>query len=82
MPRSRSTPYGTLRRREDDRIRIESVELGVVSEHGPDEPLPFDGRLDLVKAAIQNVGDRSVAGFNLLPRHGAPPGSGLGSSSR
>ena len=38
----------------------------------------FDGRLDLVKAAIRKLGR---GGFDLFLHSNAPPGSGLGSSS-
>jgi D-glycero-alpha-D-manno-heptose-7-phosphate kinase len=43
----------------------------------------FDGKLDLVKAAIRRLGQREAGdgGFDLFLHSNAPPGSGLGSSS-
>ena len=41
----------------------------------------FDGKLDLVKAAIARFLDRDSGGFDLFLHSNAPPGSGLGSSS-
>lgn len=73
--------YGTLRERNDDHIGVESVDLGLVTTYAPDDPLTFDGRLDLVKAAIRRLVDRKAGGFNLFLQSSAPPGSGLGSSS-
>ena len=75
--------HGTLRPRRDDDIHIESVDFGESTRIGGDDPLVFDGRLDLVKAAIRRVGDRDAAGggFDLFLHSQAPPGSGLGSSS-
>jgi D-glycero-alpha-D-manno-heptose-7-phosphate kinase len=73
--------YGTLRPRDDLQIRIESADLGVAEDYRREEPLLFDGRLDLVKAAIRNLEGEDPAGFDLFLRSGAPPGSGLGSSS-
>ena len=46
-----------------------------------DETPIFDGKLDLVKAAIRELGDRSAPGYDLFLHSNAPPGSGLGSSS-
>jgi D-glycero-alpha-D-manno-heptose-7-phosphate kinase len=46
-----------------------------------DETPIFDGRLDLVKAAIRKLGDADAPGFDLFLHSNAPPGSGLGSSS-
>lgn len=41
----------------------------------------YDGKLDLVKAAIRNLDKPGSAGFDLFLHSDAPPGSGLGSSS-
>jgi D-glycero-alpha-D-manno-heptose-7-phosphate kinase len=41
----------------------------------------FDGKLDLVKAAIRRLSVDDVGGYDLVLRSNAPPGSGLGSSS-
>jgi D-glycero-alpha-D-manno-heptose-7-phosphate kinase len=70
--------YGTLTPREDATIAVESVDFGVTMDFGAEEDLIFDGRLDLVKAAIRKLGR---GGFDLFLHSNAPPGSGLGSSS-
>lgn len=70
--------YGALAPREDDTVAVESVDFGLAVDYAADDPLAFDGRLDLVKAAIRKLGR---GGFNLFLHSNAPPGSGLGSSS-
>src|SRR5919197_4482317 len=73
--------YGMLRPRRDRQICIESADFGLnLSYHADDRPI-FDGKLDLVKAAIRKLGDSSAPGFDLFLHTNAPPGSGLGSSS-
>ncbi len=73
--------YGSLRPRHDGQITIESVDLGISLRFAIDEEIPLDGSLDLVKAAILRIGSQERDGFDLMVRSGAPPGSGLGSSS-
>jgi D-glycero-alpha-D-manno-heptose-7-phosphate kinase len=75
--------YGTLRARRDDQIQIESVDFGETARFGFGDALSFDGRLDLVKAAIRRLGrpEGGSTGFDLFLHSNAPPGSGLGSSS-
>jgi D-glycero-alpha-D-manno-heptose-7-phosphate kinase len=73
--------YGTLRPRQDDSIQIHSHDYGLSTEFGVHEPLVFDGKLDLAKAAIRRFAGRESRGFDLLLHSNAPPGSGLGSSS-
>jgi D-glycero-alpha-D-manno-heptose-7-phosphate kinase len=70
--------YAALTPRPDQRIAIESIDFGMSLDYEVDEELPFDGRLDLVKAAIKKLGR---GGFDLFLHSNAPPGSGLGSSS-
>jgi D-glycero-alpha-D-manno-heptose-7-phosphate kinase len=41
----------------------------------------FDGKLDLVKAAIRRLRREELGGYDLVLRSNIPPGSGLGSSS-
>jgi D-glycero-alpha-D-manno-heptose-7-phosphate kinase len=73
--------YGSLRTRADGRIGIESVDFGMSLDFPvTDDPI-FDGKLDLVKAAIRRIGKGQVDGYDLLLHSNAPPGSGLGSSS-
>jgi D-glycero-alpha-D-manno-heptose-7-phosphate kinase len=74
--------YGTLSPREDDRIGIESVDFQMATQFSAKQTPVFDGKLDLVKAAIDKVGEGSDGrGFDLFLHSNAPPGSGLGSSS-
>jgi D-glycero-alpha-D-manno-heptose-7-phosphate kinase len=70
--------YGALRPREDSQIGVESVDFGVSVSYGLGDELIFDGKLDLVKAAIRKLGR---GGYDLFLHSNAPPGSGLGSSS-
>jgi len=73
--------YGSLRPRSDGVIRIESVDLGISLEFRTDEEISLDGSLDLVKTAVIRLSGAERKGFDLVVRSGAPPGSGLGSSS-
>lgn len=73
--------YGSLRPRDDGRITVESVDLGISLDFSVKDELTFDGELDLVKAAIRRLGPAEEAGYDLALRSSAPPGSGLGSSS-
>jgi D-glycero-alpha-D-manno-heptose-7-phosphate kinase len=70
--------YGALAPRGDASIGVESVDFGVSVDYAEDDSLAFDGRLDLVKAAIRKLGR---GGFDLFLHSNAPPGSGLGASS-
>jgi D-glycero-alpha-D-manno-heptose-7-phosphate kinase len=76
--------YGTLRPRRDENVHIESVDFGTTAKYGFDQAVVFDGKLDLVKAAIRRLGgleQEGAGGFDLFLHSNAPPGSGLGSSS-
>jgi D-glycero-alpha-D-manno-heptose-7-phosphate kinase len=73
--------YGLLRPRRDGQIRLESADFGLSVNYAVDEPPIFDGRLDLVKAAIRRLGDPASPGYDIFLHSNAPPGSGLGSSS-
>jgi D-glycero-alpha-D-manno-heptose-7-phosphate kinase len=70
--------YGALAPRDDQEITVESVDFGMSLTYGAEEELKYDGRLDLVKAAIREMGR---GGFDIFLHANAPPGSGLGSSS-
>jgi len=51
-------------------------------EYGADDTVDYDGRLDLVKAAIRRVAQlETPRGIDLFLHTAAPPGSGLGASS-
>lgn len=73
--------YGMLRPRTDNQIQIESVDFGMSLSYGVGEPIIFDGKLDLIKAAIQRLVGTNSSGFDLYLHSNVPPGSGLGSSS-
>src|ERR687894_2989202 len=73
--------YGTLCPRDDNAIGIESHDYGMSAVFDVHEPLVFDGKLDLAKAAIRRFAGRETRGFDLWLHSNAPPGSGLGSSS-
>jgi len=73
--------YGTLRPRKDGQISIESVDFGMSINYNVDQELVYDGKLDLVKAAIKKLGGQESTGFDLFLHSDAPPGTGLGSSS-
>ena len=73
--------YGKLRPRMDKNVQIESVDFGVsLNYEAPCVPA-YDGKLDLVKAAVQKLAGQDARGFDLFLHSDAPPGSGLGSSS-
>jgi D-glycero-alpha-D-manno-heptose-7-phosphate kinase len=76
-----SYAWGSLRPRNDGRIRIESVDLGILVDCPADSELQFDGQLDLVKATIVRFQAHNSRGFDVFLHSDAPPGSGLGSSS-
>ncbi|MCD6468884.1 MAG: GHMP kinase, partial [Thermoplasmata archaeon] len=73
--------YGTLRPRKDRQIKVESVDFGISVNYDVDEELIYDGKLDLVKAAIKKLEGQDSTGFDLFLHSDAPPGTGLGSSS-
>src|SRR5436190_18973731 len=55
--------YGALRPREDETITVESVDFGMSVNFQQHDDLIFDGKLDLVKAAIRKLGR---GGYDLL----------------
>jgi len=73
--------YGTLRPRRDNNIKIESLDFGICVKYKASENPAYDGKLDLVKAAIYKLGIPGSPGFDLFLHSDVPPGSGLGSSS-
>jgi D-glycero-alpha-D-manno-heptose-7-phosphate kinase len=71
-----------LRPRTDDRIRVESLDVGAALEYGAEEHAPLNGELDLVKSAIGRVALLGEPrGVDIFLQSSAPPGSGLGGSS-
>jgi len=73
--------WGSLRPREDGRIRIESLDLKISLDCFVESELKLDGELDLVKATLKRLQARNSKGFEVFLHSDAPPGSGLGSSS-
>lgn len=73
--------WGSLRQRQDDRIKIQSADLGIQVEFALTDQVPLDGNLDLAKAVVNRLGMGSSRGFEIFLQTEAPPGSGLGSSS-
>ena len=71
--------YVTIYPREDQEIRIRSLDLGYTVKYNVGEGPIYDGVLDLAKAAIQRMG--VDFGMELDIRTDAPAGSGLGGSS-
>jgi D-glycero-alpha-D-manno-heptose-7-phosphate kinase len=73
--------FASLRPRADRQVTVQSLDYGLSVQFGIDEPVLFDGDLDLAKAAVRRLLDRQFDGFDLFLHSNAPPGSGLGSSS-
>lgn len=79
--------FGTLEPRADGQIHLRSADLDLALEFAQGAPLAYDGRLDLVKAAIRKLGGGTLetsgetGGFEMFLHSDAHPGSGLGSSS-
>ena len=71
--------YSTVEPRADSSINVQSLDYDVVARYRAEEKLPYDGQLDLVKAAFNVLGVSD--GLDLFIHSDAPPGSGLGSSS-
>lgn len=74
--------YGSMRFRDDRQITVTSLDYDVVAKYSLDEPFIYDGKLDLVKAAICRMNQQNNdQGLDFFLHSDAPPGSGLGSSS-
>ena len=82
--------YGSLRLRDDRHIAVQSLDYDIVAKYRVDEEVAYDGKLDLVKAAVKIMnngyhhrgdGVDNDEGIDLFVHSDAPPGSGLGSSS-
>jgi D-glycero-alpha-D-manno-heptose-7-phosphate kinase len=72
--------YGTLLPTgPEDGIEVESLDYDIVAKYHTEGDLVFDGKLDLIKAVLKNMGLKG--GAKLFLHSDAPPGSGLGSSS-
>jgi D-glycero-alpha-D-manno-heptose-7-phosphate kinase len=74
--------YGSLRFRDDDMLTVTSLDYDMVAKYKYDDPLVFDGKLDLIKAVVKRLlNENGHAGLDFYVHSDAPPGSGLGSSS-
>jgi D-glycero-alpha-D-manno-heptose-7-phosphate kinase len=74
--------YSTLRLREDVTVTLTSLDYDVVAKYRIDQPVSYDGKLDLVKAVVKELGtNQKSQGMDIFLHTDAPPGSGLGSSS-
>jgi D-glycero-alpha-D-manno-heptose-7-phosphate kinase len=74
--------YSTLRLRNDATVTLTSLDYDVVAKYQIDQPVSYDGKLDLVKAVVRELGTNNQSqGMDIFLHTDAPPGSGLGSSS-
>ena len=73
--------WGTLRRRDDGQICINSLDFGTSLSYSSLDELVYDGEMDLPKGAINRLAGDHRGGYDLFLHSDAPPGSGLGSSS-
>lgn len=73
--------YGSLTPRDDTQITIKSLDFGISINFDMEEEMPYDGKLDLIKAGIKKMVPPDSKGFDLMVHSDAPPGTGLGSSS-
>jgi D-glycero-alpha-D-manno-heptose-7-phosphate kinase len=70
--------YTTLKLHASHTISLVSADYDLSLSLPGGEPLVYDGKLDLLKAAINRLGPHE--GLDLFVRADAPPGSGTGSS--
>ncbi len=74
--------YVTLRPNHDKTVSLFSAAYNITAKYNIEDPLPYDGTLDLVKAVINRVfKENGSHGFEFFIHNDAPPGSGLGGSS-
>jgi D-glycero-alpha-D-manno-heptose-7-phosphate kinase len=74
--------YGSLRFRDDRQVKVISLDYNIAVNYELDEPIVYDGKLDLVKAVLCRLnGSNHAQGLDFFLHSDAPPGSGLGSSS-
>jgi D-glycero-alpha-D-manno-heptose-7-phosphate kinase len=71
--------YCSLAARGDDLVNVTSLDYDLVARYPLNDKLEYDGKLDLVKAAIKVMGIKK--GVDLFLHSDMPPGSGLGTSS-
>lgn len=71
--------YCTLVPHEDNNITITSLDYDIFTSCALDERLTYDGKLDLVKAALNCI--KIESGLDIFLHSDLPPGAGLGASS-
>lgn len=71
--------YCSIVPREDDQIIVHSLDFDMTVKYNTKENFVYDGKLDLVKAALTAMDIRQ--GCEVYLQCDAPPGSGLGTSS-
>jgi D-glycero-alpha-D-manno-heptose-7-phosphate kinase len=71
--------YCTLIERDDEQINVKSLDYGMAISYRTPKELRYDGKLDLIKAAIKSMNINK--GVDLLLHNDVPPGTGLGASS-
>jgi len=71
--------YCTLVKRDDDIINAHSLDYDIMANYYKEDDLCYDGKLNLVKAAIKVL--KGGSGYDLFLHSDAPVGSGLGASS-
>ena len=71
--------YTTLRAHGHHNIRLRSSDYSIAVEADSVQQLVYDGRLDLVKAALNRL--EITLGLELTTQADVPPGSGLGTSA-
>ena len=76
--------YATLRFLPDKILRVNSRDFKTIVHYGLDEPLVYDGKLDLIKACLRRLMPEITVesnGLELYLETDVPAGSGLGGSS-
>ncbi|GBD32977.1 D-glycero-alpha-D-manno-heptose 7-phosphate kinase [bacterium HR33] len=73
--------HGALRPRRDRSVKIQALDFNISVAYEVDQAPPYDGKLDLAKAAIRRICPDLGSGLDLYLHADVPPGSGLGSSS-
>ena len=71
--------YCSIVPREDDQIIVHSLDFDMTVKYNTNENYVYDGRLDLVTAALKAMDIKQ--GCEVYLQCDAPPGSGLGTSS-
>lgn len=71
--------YCTLIERGDEQINVKSLDYDIIASYRANDKLQYDGKLDLVKAAVNVM--KINKGLDFFLHSDAPIGSGLGASS-